>query len=82
MIRTGLRLCEHSALTVFELPESPPPGSGIVDARATLPHAISKGQSGRAVYWPVSALRDVHRLEEQHRETAAFLARHAPETAE
>lgn len=24
-----------------------------------LPHAISKGHSGRAVYWPVSVLRDV-----------------------
>ncbi|MFF4402629.1 tyrosine-type recombinase/integrase [Streptomyces sp. NPDC001480] len=59
MIRTGLRLCEQSALTVFELPPMPPPGSGIVNARAVLPHAIAKGRSGRAVYWPVSALRDV-----------------------
>ncbi|MEU0164017.1 hypothetical protein ABZ214_00835 [Streptomyces iakyrus] len=59
MIRTGLRLCEHSALTVFELPELPPPGAGIVNARVILPHAISKGRSGRAVYWPVSVLRDV-----------------------
>lgn len=57
MVRTGLRLCEHSALTVFELPELPPPGAGIVNARGMLPHSISKGHSGRAVYWPVSVLR-------------------------
>lgn len=59
MIRTGLRLCEHSALTVFELPELPPATSGIINPRAVLPHAISKGRSGRAVYRPVSVLRDV-----------------------
>ncbi|MEU1536125.1 integrase [Streptomyces fagopyri] len=59
MVRTGLRLCEQSALTVFELPEMPSAGSGVVNARAVLPHAIAKGSSGRAVYWPVSALRDV-----------------------
>lgn len=58
-VRTGLRLCEHSALTVFDLPELPPAASGIVNARAVLPHAISKGRSGRAVYWPVPVLRDV-----------------------
>ncbi len=59
MVRTGLRLCEQSVLTVFELPEIPPPGSGIVNARTVLPQAIAKGSSGRAVYWPVSVLRDV-----------------------
>ena len=59
MIRTGLRLCEHSALTVFELPELPPATSGIINPRAVLPHAISEGRSGRAVYRPVSVLRDV-----------------------
>ncbi|MFE5038622.1 hypothetical protein [Streptomyces sp. NPDC056683] len=55
----GLRLCEHSALTLFDLPELPPAASGIVNARAVLPHAISKGRSGRAVYWPVPVVRDV-----------------------
>ncbi|NEA76963.1 MULTISPECIES: site-specific integrase [unclassified Streptomyces] len=59
MVRTGLRLGEQSALTVFELPELPPPGSGIVNARTVLPNEISKGNSGRAVYAPVSVLRDV-----------------------
>ncbi|PWG15366.1 hypothetical protein DF268_00710 [Streptomyces sp. V2] len=59
MVRTGLLLCEHSALTVFDLLELPPAVSGVVNARAVLPHAISKGRSGRAVYWPVSVLRDV-----------------------
>ncbi|MFD9934113.1 hypothetical protein ACFWZ6_13385 [Streptomyces massasporeus] len=41
MIRTGLRLCEHSALTVFELPELPPATSGIINARAVLPMTMS-----------------------------------------
>jgi hypothetical protein len=59
MVRTGLRLCEQSALTVFELPEMPSAGSGIINARTVLPQAIAKGSSGRAVYWPVPALRDV-----------------------
>ncbi|MEU2289171.1 hypothetical protein ABZ614_46150 [Streptomyces sp. NPDC013178] len=59
MVRTGLRLCKHSALTVFDLPGLRPAGSGVVNARAVLPHAISKGRSGRAVYWSVSVLRDV-----------------------
>ncbi|MFE2031926.1 hypothetical protein ACFXBB_01450 [Streptomyces scopuliridis] len=59
MIRTGLRLCEQSALTVFVLPDLPAPGSGIVNARTVLPNEISKGSSGRAVYTPVSTLRDV-----------------------
>ncbi len=48
MVRTGLRLCEHSALTAFDLPELPPAASGIVNARAVLPHVISKqGRAGR-----------------------------------
>ncbi|MFD6274640.1 hypothetical protein ACFWFI_03500 [Streptomyces sp. NPDC060209] len=59
MIRTGLRLGEQSALTVFGLPELPPPGSGIVNARTVLPNETSKGRSGRAAYMPVSTLRDV-----------------------
>ncbi|MFI1708296.1 hypothetical protein [Streptomyces griseoruber] len=36
MVRTGLRLCEQSALTVFELPEMPSAGSGVVNARTVL----------------------------------------------
>ncbi|MFB6781012.1 hypothetical protein ACFCX0_27180 [Streptomyces sp. NPDC056352] len=55
-------MSEQAALTVFELPELPelpPPGSGIVNARTVLPDEISKGCSGRAVYVPVSTLRDV-----------------------
>ncbi|MEU3466068.1 site-specific integrase [Streptomyces sp. NPDC006733] len=59
LVRTGLRLSEQSALTLFELPELPAPGSGIVNARTVLPDAISKGCSGRAVYMPVSTLRNV-----------------------
>ena len=46
MVRTGLRLCEHSALTVFDLPQLPPAASGIVNVRAVLPPAISKGKVG------------------------------------
>ncbi|MFE4756128.1 hypothetical protein ACFRIB_38900 [Streptomyces mirabilis] len=56
MVRTGLRLCERSALTVFELS---PASSGVVNARVSLPHVISKGSSGRAVFWPVLVLRGV-----------------------
>ncbi|MCX4547189.1 site-specific integrase [Streptomyces sp. NBC_01565] len=70
MIRTGLRLSEQSALTVFELPPVPAPGSGIVNARAVLPEAIAKGGSGRAVYWPVSLLRDLRDSMEFDRQEA------------
>ncbi|WP_194294356.1 hypothetical protein [Streptomyces sp. RB17] len=33
-------MCEHSGLTVFDLPELPPAASGIVEALAVLPHAM------------------------------------------
>lgn len=33
--------CGRAALTVFELPETLPAGSGIVNARTVLPHAIA-----------------------------------------
>jgi len=59
MVRTGLRLCEQSALTVFELPDVPAAESGVVNARTVVPNAIAKGSSGRAVYIPVAVLRDV-----------------------
>jgi hypothetical protein len=59
MVRTGLRLCEQSLLTMFELPDVPSPGSGVVNARTVLPNAIAKGSSGRAVYIPVTVQRDV-----------------------
>ncbi|WP_405765231.1 hypothetical protein OHU34_06210 [Streptomyces sp. NBC_00080] len=57
--QNGPEVVPQSALTVFELPEMPSAGSGIVNARTVLPHAIAKGSSGRAVHWPVPALRDV-----------------------
>lgn len=75
MVRTGLRLSEQSALTVFELPEVPPPGSGIVNARMMLPDEIFKGCSGRAVYMPVPVpvLRDVWEyMEWDRRETLDY----------
>ncbi|WP_420036110.1 site-specific integrase [Streptomyces sp. cg28] len=67
MVRIGLRLGEQSALTVFEMPEVPAAGSGIVNARSLLPEAIAKGGSGRAVYWPVSVLRDLRDYQEWDR---------------
>lgn len=59
MVRTGLRLTEQASLTLFEVPELPGAGSGIVNARTVLPDAIAKGGSGRAIYVPISVLRDV-----------------------
>lgn len=59
MVRTGLRLCEQSSLTMFELPDVPLRGSGVVNARMVLPNSIAKGSSGRAVYIPVAVLKDV-----------------------
>ncbi|MEV0888562.1 site-specific integrase [Streptomyces microflavus] len=70
MVRSGLRLGEQSALTLFEIPPVPPVASGIVNARTVLPDAISKGLSGRAVYLPVSVLRDLHEYLEWDRREA------------
>jgi integrase len=56
MVRTGLRLSEQAALTVFEVPADRA-GGGY--RRFWLPNSIAKGGSGRWVYVPVSVLGDL-----------------------
>jgi integrase len=56
MVRTGLRLAEQSALTLFEVPD--------IDIDRTyvptrLPSAIAKNGSGRRIYIPATVLRDL-----------------------
>lgn len=55
MVRTGLRLAEQAALTVFEVP----PASDGGYARFWLPEAVAKGRSARWVYVPTSVSRDL-----------------------
>lgn len=57
MIRTGLRLAEQSALTVFDVPSWTPECGAYV--RFWLPVAVAKGISARWVYVPVRVLADV-----------------------
>ncbi|MGC0367082.1 site-specific recombinase XerD [Rhodococcus sp. 27YEA15] len=56
MVRTGLRLAEQSALTVFDLPTEPRPVSY---QRFRLPLSIAKGSSTRWVYVPESIVREL-----------------------
>ena len=56
MVRTGLRLAEQSALTVFDLPTEHQPVSY---QRFRLPEAIAKGSSTRWVYIPESIVREL-----------------------
>jgi site-specific recombinase XerD len=56
MVRTGLRLSEQAALTVFEVPEDCGQGGY---QRFWLPAAIAKGGSARWVYVPGSLLVDL-----------------------
>lgn len=55
MVRTGLRLAEQAALTVFEVPSASESGY----ARFWLPEAVAKGRSARWVYVPASVSRDL-----------------------
>lgn len=52
MIRTGLRLAEQTALTVFDLPQRT--GDAYVGMR--LPNVLAKNGSGRRIYYPESVL--------------------------
>ena len=56
MIRTGMRLCEQTSLSLFELPHPVP---GKANVRTKLPWRIAKFGSGRWVYIPASSLRAV-----------------------
>ncbi|MFD4592858.1 tyrosine-type recombinase/integrase [Streptomyces rubiginosohelvolus] len=57
MVRTGLRLSEQCALTVFEVPRSAPGAGGY--ARFWLPAAVAKGSSARWTYMPGAVMADV-----------------------
>ncbi|MDN5916465.1 MAG: site-specific integrase [Pseudonocardia sp.] len=56
MVRTGMRLAEQAALTVFEVPLQRGLGG---HRRFWLPTAIAKGGSARWVYVPVSVISDL-----------------------
>jgi integrase len=56
MVRTGLRLSEQAALTVFDLPHDR--GAGGYQ-RFWLPEAVAKGRSARWVYVPSSVVGDL-----------------------
>jgi len=56
MVRTGLRLSEQSALTVFDVPSDLGVGGY---QRFWLPAAVAKGGSARRVYVPESVVRDL-----------------------
>jgi site-specific recombinase XerD len=72
MIRTGLRLEEQTALTMFELPDYEP---GLLNFRSRLPNAIAKGGAGRIIYIPASVLKDVWDYVEIERAEAVEYAR-------
>ena len=55
MVRTGLRLSEQAALSVFEIPK----GRGGGYQRFWLPASIAKGGSARWVYVPSSVVSDL-----------------------
>jgi site-specific recombinase XerD len=57
IVRTGLRLQEQSALTVFDVPLAGGPVPGY--RRFWLPEVIAKGASARWVYLPESVLSDL-----------------------
>jgi site-specific recombinase XerD len=56
MIRTGLRISEQTALSLYELPR---PAAGVLNARAWLPAPVAKGGAARHVYFPAGVLKDV-----------------------
>ncbi|MGW3021160.1 tyrosine-type recombinase/integrase [Streptomyces longwoodensis] len=64
MIRTGLRLCEQTSLSVFEVPAEIP---GTLNARTWIPHVIAKYGSARHIYIPSSALKEVWEYMEMER---------------
>lgn len=72
LIRTGLRLCEQTALSLFDIPTLVP---GVDNARAWLPEAIAKGGSARWVYYPASVLQALWDYAEMERLDAIEYAR-------
>ncbi|MGC5002635.1 tyrosine-type recombinase/integrase [Streptomyces sp. DT203] len=74
MIRTGLRLCEQTSLSVFELPHLVP---GKANVRTWLPWPIAKYGSARWIYVPSSSLKAVWDYVEEERAEAIEDARDA-----
>ncbi|MEU9658730.1 site-specific integrase [Streptomyces chartreusis] len=74
MIRTGLRLCEQTSLSMFELPRPVPVKANV---RTKLPWRIAKYGSGRWVYIPASSLKAVWDYVEEERAEAVEDARDA-----
>jgi len=74
MIRTGMRLCEQTSLSVFELPHLVP---GQLNARTWLPWRIAKYGSARHIYIPASSLKELWDYVEEERAEAIETARDA-----
>ncbi|MFE1830172.1 tyrosine-type recombinase/integrase [Streptomyces yangpuensis] len=74
MISTGLRLCEQTSLSVFELPHQVP---GQANVRTWLPRSIAKYGSARWVYVPASSLKAVWDYVDEERPEAVEDARGA-----
>ncbi|WP_128977512.1 site-specific integrase [Streptomyces roseicoloratus] len=72
MIRTGLRLCEQTSLSLFELPH---PVAGKANVRTWLPWPIAKYGSARWVYLPSSSLKATWDYVEEDRAEAVEDAR-------
>ncbi|MGY4741420.1 site-specific integrase [Streptomyces sp. ATMOS53] len=72
MIRSGMRLCEQTSLSLFEVPR---PAPGIVNARSWLPATIAKYGSARTVYFTHSDLAAMYEYIEEERAEAIELAR-------
>ncbi|QDO42893.1 site-specific integrase [Streptomyces sp. RLB3-17] len=71
MIRTGLRLCEQTSLSLFEVPHPVP---GKANLRSWLPWTIAKYGSARWVYFPASSLKAVWDYIEEERAEAVEYA--------
>ncbi|MDH6700426.1 integrase [Streptomyces sp. MAA16] len=74
MIRTGMRLCEQTSLSLFELPHQVP---GKANTRTWLPEAIAKYGSARWIYLPSSSLKAAWDYVEEERAEAVEYAREA-----
>jgi site-specific recombinase XerD len=74
MVRTGLRLSEQAALTVFDLPTHPMPGQ-LGYQRFWLPAAVAKWGSARWVYVPVGLVRELETYRELDRPEAVHVGR-------
>ncbi|MFB7475575.1 integrase [Kitasatospora sp. NPDC056184] len=72
MIRTGMRLCEQTSLSLFELPRQVP---GNANTRTWLPEAIAKWGSARWIYLPASSLKATWDYVEEERAEAVEYAR-------